>query len=300
MENNNPPPDGHAPHSSSPPPPRPTYNPNAHHPSCSRVLVAEDSSADYQLDERSLVDYYPHVPPSINDQGKSGVVRMLHPYRYLPPFGGYYVVQNTDTVQVPDSLGSARCRHCHNRRTPDGPCQPSQCPNPCGFCGGTHDPSQVSLLPPLHLKFHLSDHICSLAQKPITPSGPGITKATNSRAASQRTLRYSPQTSSLLYCKQMATSMRTTSTTVGILLSSGTNFLDIRLTWIVTSPSRSVTSNGQISRKPPEPQVLHADPVHDHTQGRMLSTASPFPSPAHQGWFLHHFSHFYLRQYAVL
>ena len=137
-----PPPDGQQ--SSSHTPPEPGSLDSARHPNCARVQVRQDRSTAHQLDAQGLLRFYPTIPNEVMNAPSGGTIQMSHPERYLPSSGGHYVVGETDRVQVPDSLGNARCANCFQFFQLDGARLQGRCPDPCGYCGGRHDPNEVS------------------------------------------------------------------------------------------------------------------------------------------------------------
>jgi hypothetical protein len=97
-------------------------------------LPGLDESQTHQLDTRDVERLYPNVPMLFQPR----TMRLLHPVRYMPPFGHYVDGLDKDNVQF--DVFNKSCRTCFGPRhtKPDGNCHKT-----CTVCVRVH-PGQLS------------------------------------------------------------------------------------------------------------------------------------------------------------
>jgi hypothetical protein len=98
------------------------------------LVPGSDGSQKHRLHARNVARLYPNVPTLLQPR----TMRLLHPVRYMPPFGEYLDGLDKDNVKF--DVFNKSCRTCFGPRhtEPDGDCLEI-----CTVCGRGHS-GQVS------------------------------------------------------------------------------------------------------------------------------------------------------------
>jgi hypothetical protein len=98
------------------------------------LVPGSDESQKHQLNAQDVERLYPNVPTLFQPR----TMRLLHPVRYMPPFGEYFDGLDKDNVKF--DVFSKSCRTCFGPRHIT---QDHNCHEICRVCGRVH-PGQVS------------------------------------------------------------------------------------------------------------------------------------------------------------
>jgi hypothetical protein len=109
-----------------------------------RLVPCQDGSQRHQLDQHRLRALYPVIPVGLI----SKELGMLHPVRYMPPYGEFYDLHDKERVRFPYSVKQS-CKVCMDGKHADSG---EPCLGTCLACWKTH-PTIVSE-PPCLLYIH--------------------------------------------------------------------------------------------------------------------------------------------------